>query len=122
MHNFNFYNPANLFFGARTVLELGGIEANPSYATMIGVIAVVRREKIDGLLAVNAERQWRGRCIRARASSSKHPASRPVCRTTGLIAQRSSPIAQLEAHVMIALGEQRDVTLEVSRSMREAML
>jgi NADP-dependent alcohol dehydrogenase len=38
--------------GARTVLEFGGIEANPSYETMIEAIAVVRREKIDFLLAV----------------------------------------------------------------------
>ncbi len=38
--------------GARTVHEFGGIEANPSYETMIEAITVARREKIDFLLAV----------------------------------------------------------------------
>jgi NADP-dependent alcohol dehydrogenase len=38
--------------GARVVHEFGGIEANPSYETMVEAIAVVRREKLDFLLAV----------------------------------------------------------------------
>ena len=38
--------------GARTVHEFGGIEANPSYETMIEAIALARRENIDFLLAV----------------------------------------------------------------------
>ncbi len=38
--------------GERNVLEFGGIEANPRYATLMRAVEVVRREQIDFLLAV----------------------------------------------------------------------
>ncbi|MGC4048419.1 MAG: iron-containing alcohol dehydrogenase [Paludibaculum sp.] len=36
----------------RTVLEFGGIEPNPEYDTLMGAVELVRREKVDLLLAV----------------------------------------------------------------------
>ncbi len=38
--------------GARAVQRFGGIEPNPSYETLMKAIALVRREKLDFLLAV----------------------------------------------------------------------
>lgn len=38
--------------GERKVFEFGGIEANPRYTTLMRAVEVVRREKIDFLLAV----------------------------------------------------------------------
>ncbi|MBT9494979.1 MAG: iron-containing alcohol dehydrogenase [Paucibacter sp.] len=38
--------------GDRAVLEFGGIEANPTYETLMRAVAQVRQEKIDFLLAV----------------------------------------------------------------------
>ena len=38
--------------GSRVVLEFGGIEANPTYETMMRAVEQVRREKLDFLLAV----------------------------------------------------------------------
>ena len=38
--------------GARTFVEFGGIEANPTYETLMRAVDVVRSEKIDFLLAV----------------------------------------------------------------------
>lgn len=38
--------------GERTVIEFGGIEPNPRYSTLMRAVEVVRREKIDFLLAV----------------------------------------------------------------------
>lgn len=38
--------------GERTVLEFGGIEPNPDFATLMKAVQVVREEKIDFLLAV----------------------------------------------------------------------
>jgi len=38
--------------GARTVQEFGGIEANPTYETLMVAVGQVQREKIDFLLAV----------------------------------------------------------------------
>lgn len=38
--------------GKRTVLEFAGVEANPTYETLMKAVAVVKDEKIDFLLAV----------------------------------------------------------------------
>ncbi|ANG63859.1 aldehyde reductase [Marinobacterium aestuarii] len=38
--------------GERTVFEFNGIEPNPSYETLMEAVALVRREKLDFLLAV----------------------------------------------------------------------
>ncbi len=38
--------------GGRAVQEFGGIEPNPSYETLMGAVALARREKSDFLLAV----------------------------------------------------------------------
>lgn len=38
--------------GERSLLEFGGIEANPRYATLMRAVEVVRKEQIDFLLAV----------------------------------------------------------------------
>ncbi|MEI8007073.1 MAG: iron-containing alcohol dehydrogenase, partial [Bacteroidota bacterium] len=38
--------------GNRKVLEFGGIEPNPRYVTLMKASAVVRKEKIDFILAV----------------------------------------------------------------------
>lgn len=38
--------------GARTVQRFGGIEPNPSYETLMEAVALIRREKLDFLLAV----------------------------------------------------------------------
>jgi len=38
--------------GARMIQEFGGIEANPTYETMMRAVEQVRREKLDFLLAV----------------------------------------------------------------------
>ncbi|MGV2291607.1 iron-containing alcohol dehydrogenase [Trinickia sp. YCB016] len=38
--------------GAREVYEFGGIEPNPTFETLMEAVAVVRREKLDYLLAV----------------------------------------------------------------------
>jgi len=38
--------------GNRTVLEFGGIEANPQYTTLVKAVEIVKKENIDFLLAV----------------------------------------------------------------------
>ncbi len=38
--------------GNRQIFEFGGIEANPQYATLMKAVALVKKEKIDFLLAV----------------------------------------------------------------------
>jgi NADP-dependent alcohol dehydrogenase len=38
--------------GTRMVLEFGGIEANPQYTTLMKAVEIVRKERIDFLLAV----------------------------------------------------------------------
>jgi NADP-dependent alcohol dehydrogenase len=42
----------NAALGERTVFEFNGIEPNPSYETLMEAVALVRREKLDFLLAV----------------------------------------------------------------------
>lgn len=37
---------------SREILEFGGITANPQFATLMGAVEIVRREKVDFLLAV----------------------------------------------------------------------
>jgi len=38
--------------GQREIVEFGGIEANPTYETLMQAVAVIKKEKIDFLLAV----------------------------------------------------------------------
>jgi NADP-dependent alcohol dehydrogenase len=37
---------------SRQILECGGIEANPKFATLMNAVEIVRSEKVDFLLAV----------------------------------------------------------------------
>lgn len=46
------YEQVKVSLPGRTVLEFGGIEANPVYETLMKAAEVVKREKIDFLLAV----------------------------------------------------------------------
>lgn len=46
------YDQVRSALGERTVVEFGGIEPNPSYETLMPAVDVVRREKLDYLLAV----------------------------------------------------------------------
>jgi len=43
---------AKTALGSRTVLEFGGIEPNPRFETLIAAVDIVKRERIDFLLAV----------------------------------------------------------------------
>ena len=46
------YNAVMAALAGRTVFEFGGIEPNPTYETLSEAIALVRRERVDFLLAV----------------------------------------------------------------------
>lgn len=46
------YDQTMAALAGRTVLEFGGIEPNPEYATLIKAVEIARREKVDILLAV----------------------------------------------------------------------
>jgi NADP-dependent alcohol dehydrogenase len=46
------YDAVMSALNGHTVFEFGGIEPNPSYETLVGAIALVKREKIGFLLAV----------------------------------------------------------------------
>lgn len=45
-------NEVRAALGSRTFREFGGIEANPTYETLMKAVAMVREEKLDFLLAV----------------------------------------------------------------------
>lgn len=46
------YDEVKAALGDRTVFEFGGIEANPTYGTLMKAIEIVRKEKVDFLLPV----------------------------------------------------------------------
>lgn len=52
IHKNGVYGQVMDALAGRTVLEFGGIEPNPEYDTLMGAVELVRREKVDLILAV----------------------------------------------------------------------
>ena len=85
--------------------EFSGVEANPSYETLCKAVKLAKSEKIDFILAI--EKMYQSIGVATNLNDYERVDDKVI----------ENIIPSLKAHGMIAIGENQNITLDVSEKI-----